>query len=115
MSGGAAVADETGGGGQRVGRVLDAVRSRALPSTQNRMAALIMSGEVFYRPSTATWFLARADSDAPTVCAQRGDGRALRTMRSTGLIRVDESATPDARGAYPVTMTDAGTERYRQH
>lgn len=91
---------------------VDAVRMRALPSTQNELAALIMAGQVFYRPVTATWFLQPDDGADPTVHAQRGQGRALRTMRRTGLIRVRDGRS-DARGAYPVDMTDAGIDRYR--
>lgn len=100
----------------RVGRgrgALDAVRMRALPSTQNRMATLIQQGQIHYRPTTATWFLQPADGEDPAAEAIRGDGRALRTMRSTGLIDVDDAAPVDGRGAYPVVMTEAGAERYR--
>lgn len=100
----------------RVGRgrgAVDAVRMRALPSTQSRMASLIVGGQVFYHPLSATWYLQPADGVDPTAEAIRGDGRALRTMRSTGLIAVDESVAPDVRGAYPVVMTDEGSERYR--
>lgn len=89
--------------------VVDAVRMRALPSTQNRLATLILRGEVFYRPVTATWYLGRAGD----VRARGGDGRALRTMRATGLIRVCVEQDLDVREAYPVAMTDTGTERYR--
>lgn len=99
----------------RTRAVVDTVRMRALPSTQNRMAALILAGSVFYRPSTATWFLLPADGEDPGLRAERGDGRALRTMRTTGLVEVDESATADGRGAYPVRMMDKGRERYRAH
>lgn len=105
--------DETTAKVGTVRGALDTVRMRALPSTQNRMAALILASKVFYRPTTATWFLQPAHSADPAAYAQRGDGRALRTMRRTGLIEVNMPAGPDSRGAYPVIMTDAGTDRYR--
>lgn len=92
---------------------VDAVRSRALTVTQSRMAALIVEGQVWYRPGTATWFLQSADGPDPTARALRGDGRALRTMRAAGLVTALPNGDPDARGAYPVRLTDEGIERYR--
>ena len=91
------------------------VRVRPLPPTQNRVAALFLAGQVWYHPGTARWYLQRAGGDDPTLHAQRGDGRALRTMRVTGLIEVVDSAgaAPDGRGAFQVRMTAAGRDRYR--
>lgn len=91
--------------------VVDAVRLRALPSTQNRLAALIVAGQVWYRPVSATWFVQADNGADPSATAQRGDGRALRTMRATGLVEV--GAERDARGAFRVALTEAGAERYR--
>lgn len=115
MSGGVVVSEDAQGEvrASRSRAVVDTVRMRALPSTQNRMASLIQQGQVFYRPTTATWFLQPEHGADPMIEAIRGDGRALRTMRATGLIQVDDKASVDSRGAYPVIMTSEGSERYR--
>lgn len=98
MSGVAAVAEQPTAGD-----------TRPLPRTQATMAGLITAGLVSYASGTARWF----KGTGPDDIAVKGDGRALREMRTAGLIRVDESAQPDERGAYPVELTSAGQARYR--
>jgi len=87
------------------------VAVRPLPEKRAAIAALIAARQVAYNPHRGpAWYL--DDTDEPVAGSP---GRALRAMRTQGLLQVDLAATPDARGAYPVSLTPAGVAALARH
>lgn len=73
----------------------------ALTRKRIEMATAVEAGEIT-TVNTVRWFRGGEPAEGQS-------GRALRELESAGLIEVTPGAEPDAQGATPVTLTEAGS------
>lgn len=84
---------------------------RPLPRVQAQMAREVFGRQVWYSADTGRWYR-RAEGDGRTPVGG-AEGRALRALRSTGLLEPAADSMPDGDRARRMALTTVGLDRLR--